>query len=60
MDGRVAESDGQNRIDNPYNETRICRLFFNEVIVKNYQPRRSLDYVLARVRRTRASQRTRR
>ena len=28
---RVAELDGQNRVDNPYSETRIYRLFFEQI-----------------------------
>ena len=36
MDFRVADSDGQNRIDNLYNETE---LFINHVLAKNNQQR---------------------
>ena len=48
-DFQTAESNGQNRIDDPCSETRIYRLLFlNKVLAKNNQQRRSLDHVHTR------------
>ena len=44
METRVAGPDGQNRIDNPYDDTRLYRMFLDKVIAK-YQQRRSIHYV---------------
>ena len=61
MDFRVAESNGNNRMDNAYSETRALYSFltkFSRKTISNDD--RSTTYIHARVRCTRASQRTHR